>query len=261
MLKDVTLGQYINNNSVIHKLDSRIKIVGTFILLIASFFCQTAIQYSALFAFLIICILLTKIRPIMYIKTLKPMLYLIIFTGLLNMFLIQGEYIYLWGIRLSKNGLILTGLMFLRVSALVVISAFLTYTTSPSELTFAIEKLFKPLTILKFPAHEIAMMMSIALRFIPTLIDETEKIIKAQTARGANFTSGNLIKRAKSMIVILIPLFISAFKRADDLAIAMEARGYKGGKGRTSFYNPKLSTKDFVCLASSIIICVIIYII
>lgn len=257
MLKDITLGQYFPTNSILHKLDARIKLVLTFALITGTFLARTPLSYALLLGFILLCALLSKVPLRMYIKSLKPMLFLLLFTALLNLYMTPGTplpQLSWWVFNATQEGLVVAGLMFLRIIALIFVSSILTYTTSPIQLTAGMESLMKPLKWLRFPVHEMAMMMTIALRFIPILIDETDKIIKAQTARGVDFTSGGLIKRAKALVPILIPLFISAFRRADELALAMESRCYNGGEGRTCLNVPKLAWCDFGATAACVVI-------
>ena len=259
MFKDITIGQYIEGNSFIHKMDARIKILLSLVYIIILFLIKTPISYALVFLFTVFLVWLSKL-PVKYIiRGLKPMLYILIFTSLINLFMTQGGEV-LWTlpffekVKITELGLKTAVIMVLRLSLLVVVTSLLTLTTSPLMLTDGIEKLLKPFEIIKVPAHEIAMMMTIAIRFIPTLSEETEKIIKAQTARGADFESGNILKRAKAMIPLLVPLFISAFRRADDLAVAMDSRCYHGGKNRTRMKQMKMTWRDAV--ASFVVILV-----
>ena len=234
MLKDVTLGQFFPGQTPIHKLDPRTKLVLVIVYIVALFLAKWFISYAAIAAFLALVIAMSKIRLKVVLKNLKPLLFIIILTALLNLFYGQGEPIaQLWIFKITKSGIQNAIFMVLRISLLVAGTFMLTYTTSPIALTDGLESLLSPLKKLHAPVHELSMMMSIALRFIPTLIEETDKIMSAQKARGADFESGNLITKAKNMIPLLVPLFISAFRRANDLAMAMEARGYYGGEGRT----------------------------
>ena len=235
MLKDITLGQYFPIESPLHKMDPRTKILGLIFMLAAIFLADGIYGYLAVTIFTLIIIMLSKVPFKVYFKGLKPIWFIIIFTGVLNLFLTPGTKIYIneFSTGITYEGVILAGKMALRLILLILSSSALTYTTSPISLTDGIEKLLMPFSKIGLPAHELAMMMSIAIRFIPTLIEETEKISKAQQARGADFDSGNVIKRAKALIPMLVPLFISAFRRADDLAVAMESRCYRGGTGRT----------------------------
>ncbi|MCX8131362.1 MAG: energy-coupling factor transporter transmembrane protein EcfT [Clostridia bacterium] len=247
MIKDITLGQYIPGESFLHRADSRIKIILTIIYMTAVFIIDTYMGFGMLAMFTLVVIIASDI-PLKYtIKGLKPVLFIIIFTAVINLFTTKGTPIVELGIiKVTYEGLDLTAKMTLRLSLLIIGASLLTLTTTPILLTDGIEKLMGPLKRIRVPVHEIAMMMTIALRFIPTLLEETDKIMKAQAARGADFDTGNLVQRAKSFIPVLVPLFVSAFKRADDLAIAMEARCYRGGEGRTRMKQLKLGRIDFV---------------
>lgn len=251
MFKDITIGQYIEGNSFIHKMDARVKILLSLVYIVVLFLIKTPVAYALVFLFTAFLVWLSRL-PVKYIiRGLKPMLYILIFTAVINLFMTQGGEV-LWtcpfwtSLKITEHGLKTAVIMILRLSLLVVATSLLTLTTSPLMLTDGIEKLLKPFEIIKVPAHEIAMMMTIAIRFIPTLSEETEKIIKAQTARGADFESGNILKRAKSMIPLLVPLFISAFRRADDLAVAMDSRCYHGGKNRTRMKQMNMTWRDAV---------------
>ena len=244
MLKDVTLGQFFPGQTPIHKLDPRTKLVLVIVYIVALFLAKWFVSYVVIAAFLAIVIAMSKIRLKVVLKNLKPLLFIIILTALLNLFYGQGEPIaQFWIFKITKSGIQNAVFMVLRISLLVAGTFMLTYTTSPIALTDGLESLLSPLKRLHAPVHELSMMMSIALRFIPTLIEETDKIMKAQMARGADFESGNLVQKAKAMIPLLVPLFISAFRRATDLAMAMEARCYRGGEGRTKMNPPKMSTE------------------
>lgn len=235
MLKDITLGQYFPIDSKLHKLDSRTKILILILDIIVIFMAQSFFSYCLIILFTMFIVKMSKVPVKMYFKGLKPILLIILFTAILNMFLTDGRDLPIFGysIGITVEGVIMAVKMALRLVLLIVASSALTYTTSPMALTDGIEKLLKPFSKIGFPAHELAMMMSIAIRFIPTLIEETDKIIKAQQARGADFDTGSIIKRAKSLVPMLVPLFISAFRRADELAVAMESRCYRGGDHRT----------------------------
>jgi len=246
MLKDITLGQYFPIDSFIHKLDPRTKILIFILDVVAIFLASTVQSYVVITVFTFLVMLISKVPVKMYIKGLKPILYIIIFTAVLNLFLTEGKDLPLFGysIGITVEGAIIAIKMALRLVLLIIMSSALTYTTSPMALTDGIEKLLKPLSKIGFPTHELAMMMSIAIKFIPTLIEETDKIIKAQQARGASFDTGSIFKRAKSLIPMLVPLFISSFRRADELAIAMESRCYQGGDGRTRLKEIRFTHKD-----------------
>ena len=235
---DITLGQYYPGNSFIHRLDPRTKILSTLLLIVAVFLANTAIGYAALCAMVLFIILVSCLPFMLVLKSVKPLLFIIVLTLVLHAVMGQGEHVlYQWKfIKVTEEGLQLGVQMAMRLILLLMISSILTFTTSPIVLTDGIEALLRPFRVFGVPAHELAMMMTIALRFIPTLMEETDRIIKAQTARGADFSGGNLLVRAKNMLPILVPLFISAFRRADDLAVAMEARCYRGGEGRTRMH-------------------------
>ena len=246
MLSDITLGQYFPIESSLHKLDPRTKILALILMIVAIFISQTALTYALSALFTLMIVFLSKVPPKMYIKSLKPIWFVIIFTAILNMFLTQGQMVYLFQIKtyIKYEGIILAIKMAIRLILLIITSAALTYTTSPIALTDGLERLLKPVSKIGFPTHELAMMMSIAIRFIPTLIEETEKIIKAQKARGSDIGSGSFVKKIKALTPMLVPLFISAFRRADDLAVAMEARCYHGGKNRTRLKEIHYTTQD-----------------
>lgn len=253
MFKDITIGQYIDGNSFIHKMDARVKILLSLFYIVVLFLISSPIAYGMVFLFSAFLVMISKV-PVRYIlKGIKPMLFILVFTGLINLFM-TTEGTLLWEcpgvpfLKITDAGLKIAVTMVIRLVLLVVVTSLLTLTTSPLMLTDGIEKLLKPLEMIKVPAHEIAMMMTIAIRFIPTLSEETEKIIKAQTARGADFESGNILRRAKAMIPLLVPLFISAFRRADDLAVAMDSRCYHGGKNRTRMKQMKMTTRDAVAV-------------
>ena len=235
---DITLGQYYPGNSFIHRLDPRTKILSTLLLIVAVFLANTVIGYAALCAMVLFIILVSGLPFMLVLKSVKPLLFIIVLTLVLHAVMGQGEHVlYQWKfIKVTEEGLQLGVQMAMRLILLLMISSILTFTTSPIVLTDGIEALLRPFRVIGVPAHELAMMMTIALRFIPTLMEETDRIIKAQTARGADFSGGNLLVRAKNMLPILVPLFISAFRRADDLAVAMEARCYRGGEGRTRMH-------------------------
>ncbi|MBE7034857.1 MAG: energy-coupling factor transporter transmembrane protein EcfT [Ruminococcaceae bacterium] len=248
MLKDVTLGQYFPINSPLHRLDPRTKIVLLIFLIVAIFMANNIASYALLCLLTILIIGLSRVPARMYFQGLKPLWFVILFTALINVFLTPGTAIYICGrpTHMSWEGLILAGKMALRLVLLITASSALTYTTSPIILTDGIEKLLKPFSRFGLPTHELAMMMSIAIRFIPTLIEETDKIMKAQKARGANFDSGPILQRIRALAPMLIPLFISAFRRADELAVAMESRCYQGGDNRTRLNEIRFSHSDLV---------------
>ncbi|WP_034443823.1 energy-coupling factor transporter transmembrane component T family protein [Butyrivibrio sp. AE2032] len=234
MLRDITLGQYYRTESVIHRLDPRVKIVGTFSFIISLFLVNNFIGYAIAGLFLVICIKLSNVPPKFIFRGMKAIFFLLLITMVFNLFLTPGEAIFsFWKFQITKEGIKLAAMMGIRLVFLITGSSLMTLTTTPNNLTDGLENLLNPLKKIRVPVHEISMMMSIALRFIPILMEETDKIMKAQMARGADFESGSLIQRAKSLIPLLVPLFISAFRRANDLAMAMEARCYRGGEGRT----------------------------
>lgn len=251
MLKDITLGQYFPMNSPIHRLDPRFKIMFTLLYIVLVFFADSVLSYLATLILVVSVTLLSKIRFSMLLKSLKPLSVIIIITAVINVFFTgAGDVIWKYGVlKITSEGIRNAVNMTLRLSFLVMGSSLLTYTTSPLMLTDGIERLLSPFARIGLPAHELAMMMTIALRFIPTLLEETEKIMMAQKARGADFESGNIFKRARALIPVLVPLFISAFRRADELATAMECRCYRGGKNRTSLRQLKVSGIDFAALA------------
>jgi len=256
MIKDITLGQYFPGNSVVHRLDPRVKIVLTLAYIVLLFVAQGPIGYGICLATLIYLIMVSKISVKVILKSMKPLLFIIVFTALLNMFYIQGRtLVEFWIFKISYEGVETAIYMALRIAMLIAGTfVLLTYTTSPIMLTDGIEHLLNPLKKVKFPVHELAMMMTIALRFIPTLIEETDKIMSAQKARGADFESGNIINRAKALVPILVPLFISAFRRADELAVAMECRCYRGSVGRTRLKVLKMQRVDYCAIAVSIVL-------
>lgn len=254
MIRDITLGQYYPGSSPIHNLDPRVKIIGTFIYIIAIFVVNNFLGFVLAAAALGACIAISKVPFSFIARGLKPVFIIIAFTFIINMFMTGGEVIWQLGfLKLTKEGLYNAFFMGIRLVLLIFGSSLLTLATKPISLTDGIEYLLNPLKKIGVPAHELAMMMTIALRFIPTLLEETDKIMKAQMARGADFESGNIISRAKSLIPLLVPLFISAFRIAQDLAMAMEARCYRGGMNRTRLHEMKYKSQDwaatFVCVA------------
>ncbi len=256
MLNDITLGQYFPANSLIHRIDARIKIIVVVIFIAGIFTASTYAGYVAMYLFTALIVALSQINIKTILKSVKPILFVLIFTAVINIFMTDGvnPLISLGFIKIYPEGLIFAALMTLRIICLVIGTfVLLTYTTSPVSLTDAIERLLSPLSKLKVPTHEFAMMMTIALRFIPILLEETEKIINAQKARGADFENGSLVKRAKALIPVLIPLFVSAFRRADELAAAMECRLYRGGNGRTRMKILKIKFYDIVVLLSFLV--------
>ena len=250
MLKDITLGQYFPMNSVVHRMDARYKIIITLLFLVMLFWGQHLTSLIAGLLFVILATACSKIPPKMLVKSVKPIVPILIFTGLLNFSLMKGGTVY-WEWKLlsvSSQGIQTSAFMVVRICLLIAGTSLLTYTTSPIVLTDAIEALLSPLKKLHMPVHELAMMMTIALRFIPTLIEETDKIMAAQKARGADLESGGLLQRARALVPILIPLIVSAFRRAEELALAMECRCYHGGEGRTRLRELKSGLRDYIAL-------------
>ena len=250
MLRDITLGQYMPGSTPVHKLDPRMKIILT-ILYIAIIFCVSSpLWYVIPLLYVLLAVKLSGLKPKHLLKSIKPLRFLLILTFVLNLFFSTGETIWLQlgFLKITQEGFLTAVHFGMRLVFLVAGTSLLTLTTSPIALSDGIEMLLKPLKVIHFPAHELAMMMTIALRFIPTLIEEADKIMKAQMARGADFESGNLLKRAKAMIPLLVPLFVSAFRRAGDLAMAMEARCYHGGEGRTRLRVLRYAMNDLYAL-------------
>jgi energy-coupling factor transport system permease protein len=247
MLRDITIGQYYPSASSLHRMDPRFKIIATITYLTGLFLINSLFAYLPILLFLALVIRISKV-PLSYVlRGLKPIMLIILFTVSINLFLTPGEtMVSFWFFKITFEGLRQAVFMASRLALLITGSSMMTFTTSPIELTDGIEALLGPFKRIGVPAHEIAMMMTIALRFIPTLLEETDKIMKAQMARGTDFETGSLIKRAKNLVPILVPLFISAFRRADELAMAMESRCYKGGEGRTRMKTLKLSRLDFI---------------
>ncbi len=261
MFKDIIIGQYVPGKSVLHRLDPKIKIILTLAYIIMLFMLKSPLAYAAFAAATAALIALSCINLRFFLKGLRPMLFIIVFTAVINLFFTPGEalasaHVFRWTISVTKEGVRMAAVMFYRLVLLVTGTSLLTLTTSPLMLTDGIEKLLSPLTIVRVPAHEIAMMMTIAIRFIPTLAEETDKIQKAQTARGADFSSKNLIKRIKAMIPLLVPLFVSAFRRADELATAMDARCYNGGSRRTRLHESHIGKADILYASVYIAVCI-----
>ncbi|MCC8136330.1 MAG: energy-coupling factor transporter transmembrane protein EcfT [Ruminococcus sp.] len=255
MLKDITIGQFFPGESIIHRLDPRFKIIFT-LLFIIMLFTGDSVWCLALGAvYTVMAIALSRIPFKMFAKSIKPLMPFLVITALLNLLFVRtGDTLFHWHfIKITTEGLNISVFMIIRIVLLVAGSSLLTYTTSPITLTDAIERLLSPLKKLRFPVHELAMMMSIALRFIPTLIEETDKIMSAQKARGAELDSGTIVARAKNLVSIMIPLFISAFRRADELATAMECRCYNGGSGRTKLRQMKSSSMDYIALGVTVL--------
>lgn len=261
MLNNITMGQYYPVDSRVHRLDPRIKLILTILFIVIVFMAKTFLGYALILAFVFMTSRLACVPFRMLLRGLKPLRLIVILTFLLNLFFTSGETIWVefWIIRITKEGFLQASFYSLRLVFLVLGTSLLTLTTSPVSLSDAIEILLSPLKVIHFPAHELAMMMTIALRFIPTLLEETDKIMKAQMARGADFESGNLISRAKAMVPLLVPLFVSAFRRASDLAMAMESRCYHGGEGRTRLRVLKITKNDwFACGIMAVLLVLII---
>ncbi len=255
MLKDITIGQFFPGKSVIHRLDPRMKIILTGIFIVLLFMAQSILALSVGIIYMLGAFLISTIPLRLMAKSIKPIIPIIIFTAVLNLFFINtGDMLlHIWIIKITTGGVKTSIFMVVRIVCLIIGTSLLTYTTSPIALTDAIERLLSPLKRIKVPVHELSMMMTIALRFIPTLIEETDKIMSAQKARGADMETGSLIQRAKALVPILIPLFVSAFRRAEELAMAMECRCYHGGEGRTRLKQLHISPRDFVALIVSAI--------
>lgn len=250
MLKDITLGQFFPGDSLLHRLDPRTKIVLLFFFLAAIFVFDSPLAYAALTAFAAALIAVSRVPLLLMLKALKPLSWIIAFTFVIHLVSTPGDaFFHVWIFDLTWQGAAKGFFIALRLALLILLSALLTYTTSPLALTDALETLMQPAKRVGVPAHEIAMMMTIALRFVPTLIEEADKIMKAQQARGADLTEGSVIERVKGFVPVLVPLFISAFRRADDLALAMEARCYRGGVGRTQMKALRISSIDYVAYA------------
>ncbi len=254
MIRDITIGQYYPAQSVVHRLDPRVKLTATLVYIVCLFLVNNFWGYLLAACALGIVIGYSKVPFGYIVRGLKTIVILLLFTVIFNIFLTSGTVIFEWKfIRVTKEGLILAGSMAVRLILLILGSSLMTFTTTPNQLTDGLERLLGPLKKIHVPVHEIAMMMSIALRFIPILLEETDKIMKAQQARGADFESGGLIKRAKAMVPILVPLFISAFRRAGDLAMAMEARCYRGGEGRTKMKPLQYQRRDGFAWAAMVV--------
>ncbi|MDD3362244.1 MAG: energy-coupling factor transporter transmembrane component T [Hespellia sp.] len=263
MIRDITIGQYYPAKSILHRLDPRVKIVCTLLFLVSLFLQKSILGYAIAAVFLSAVIHLSKV-PFKYIvKGLKPIIMLLMITVLFNLFLTRGGEVlfHKWIFTVTELGLSTAVFMAIRLTFLIIGSSLMTFTTTPNALTDGIEKLLHPLNKVKVPVHEIAMMMSIALRFIPILLEETDKIMKAQIARGADLESGNIIQKAKAMIPILVPLFVSAFRRANDLAMAMESRCYRGGDGRTKMKPLVYRSRDRIAYLVTIIYVILIFVV
>ena len=261
MFDSITLGQYYQTDSVLHRLDPRVKLVGTFAYLISLFVVDSFVGYILAGLFLAAMIMLSNVPFRYIIRGMKAIIFLLMITVVFNLFLTPGEVIWQFGfLKMTKEGLTFAIKMAVSLSLLILGSSIMTLTTTPTQLTDALESLLRPLKKVHVPVHEIAMMMSIALRFIPILMEETDKIMKAQIARGADFESKNLIKKIKSMVPLLVPLFISAFRRANDLAMAMEARCYRGGEGRTKMKPLVYQNRDriaYMILLAFFVVCIL----
>ena len=259
MLKDITLGQFFPGTSLAHRLDPRTKLILTLLYIVGLFCAKSFLSYGLMIALLAVSIKVSGVAPKALVKGLKPVVFIICFTAILNLFYTPGTpLVQFWIFKITKEGIFTAIFMVLRITMLIMGTFLLTYTTSPIALTDGLESLLNPLKKLKVPVHELSMMMSIALRFIPTLIEETDKIMSAQKARGADFESGSLMDKAKALVPILVPLFISAFRRADDLAVAMECRCYHGGEGRTRLRQLKYQSIDYMTLLFFLAVAVLV---
>lgn len=250
MIRDITIGQYYPEKSVLHKLDPRMKLVITFGFIVVIFLCKSFFSLGLIALTAVFAAAISKVPAKMILKSLKPIVIILLFTAILNVVYTEGGEVYFdkWGIAITEKGANTAIFMMIRIVSLVVISSLLTYTTTPTMLTDAIERLLSPLKIFKIKVHTLAMMMTLALRFIPTLIEEIDRIMNAQKARGADLETGGLVQRAKALVPIFIPLMVSAFRRAYELAFAMTCRCYTGGEGRTRMKQMKLKAGDFVAL-------------
>ena len=259
MIRDITLGQYYPADSVLHRLDPRVKLCGTLVYVISLFLFQSFTGYIVATVFLVSMIALSHVPVGFMLRGLKAIFVLLIFTAILNAFLTPGrELVSFWKITITIEGVRLAAFMVLRLVYLIIGSSLMTLTTTPSNLTDGLEKALGWMKIFRVPVHEIAMMMSIALTFIPVLLEETDRIMKAQQARGADFESGNIVRRVRALVPILVPLFVSAFRRANDLALAMESRCYRGGEGRTKMRPLKYVARDYAAYAVLVLYLVII---
>ncbi len=253
MLRDITLGQYYQADSLLHRLDCRVKLVGTLLFIISLFVVDNLWGYVVAAAFLAACIRLSKVPFRFMVRGMKAIVFLMLFAVVFNLFLTPGTpVVTFWKLQITREGIGMAVKMAVRLTMLIIGSSLMTLTTTPNHLTDGLESLLNPLKRMKVPVHEVAMMMSIALRFIPILLEETDKIMKAQIARGADFDSGNLIQKAKAMVPLLVPLFIAAFRRANDLAMAMEARCYRGGEGRTKMKPLIYQKRDYAAYGALI---------
>jgi len=262
VLKDITLGQYFPGKSIVHRLDPRTKLIFLIVYIVALFTADNWLSYGVVFAFLAVTIAVSRIPVKAIVHGMKPLMVVLVFTGILNLFFTAGEtvLVQVWRITITLEGVIRAVFMVARILMLISGTFLLTYTTSPIALTDGLESLLGPLKVLRLPVHELAMMMCIALRFIPTLIEETDKIMSAQKARGADFESGSFMQRIKALIPILVPLFISAFRRADELATAMECRCYQGGDGRTKMKLLRYKLIDLKAFALGVALLVVVFV-
>jgi energy-coupling factor transport system permease protein len=260
MLKDITLGQYFPGKSVIHLLDPRTKLIMLVVYIVGLFVASSWISYAVMLVFLVTVIAISTIPVKNILRGLKPLIFILVFTGLLNLLFTDtgNVLVSFWVITITDDGLIRAFFMMARILMLISGTFLLTYTTSPIALTDGLEKLLSPLKVIKVPVHELSMMMCIALRFIPTLIEETDKIMCAQKARGADFETGNLLQRAKALVPILVPLFISAFRRADELATAMECRCYQGGEGRSKMKMLRYTRRDYLAFLTGVVMIAVV---
>lgn len=262
MIRDITLGQYYQTDSIVHRLDPRVKIAATLVFICSLFVVNQAAGYIVAVLFLAAAIRLSHVPFRFMMRGMRAILFLLLITFFFNLFLTPGEaVVHVWKLTITREGISLAVKMAVRLSLLIIGSSVMTLTTTPNNLTDGLEKMLKPLQKLRVPVHEVAMTMSIALRFIPILLEETDKIMKAQMARGASFDEGNLIQKAKSMVPLLVPLFISAFRRANDLAMAMEARCYRGGEGRTKMKPLQYKRRDYAAyliLAVYLVVCIVV---
>ncbi|SJZ48504.1 energy-coupling factor transport system permease protein [Pilibacter termitis] len=252
MMDKLILGRFIPGDSVIHRLDPRAKLIATFYFIMIIFLANNAITYGILTIFTLLAIFLSGLSFSFFLKGVRPMLFLILFTVLLQIFFTTGgkELFAIGPLKITEFGLVNAGFIFMRFVLIIFISTLMTLSTTPLSLSDALESILSPLNAIKFPVHEISLMLSIALRFVPTLMDETEKIMNAQRARGVDFSEGSLIQKMKAVVPLLIPLFVSSFKRAEDLSDAMEARGYQGGEGRTRYRKLDWAKRDSISIGA-----------
>ena len=261
MMKDITLGQYYPGDSIIHKADPRAKIIVAILYITAIFIAKSMVSYAAVLLSVIVLIAISRVSLSILLKGVKPLLYIIVFTAVMNILFTTGKEPILswWIIKIYPEGLKTAGIMVMRIIVLIMGSSLiLIYTTTPIALTDGIEQLLAPLKKIKVPVHDFAMMMTIALRFIPTLLEETDKIMNAQKARGADFSTGSIIERGKALVPVLVPLFVSAFRRADDLAVAMECRCYRGDDGRTRMTVLRFAARDYILIIGSVVFCALL---